>query len=133
MMRKKRSGMPMGRAWLWLLISLLLTIGLILPGNTVGADDPIPTPTSASKQPARIEVLSSLQMVPSSEFDSQGPYIYLTNYTFDPLSEATPHSLPADLTLSSYPRTMPRRQPSKPWTRCAGWAFTNRATASRHR
>lgn len=103
MMMRRRSGMLIERAGLWLLISLLLTVGVVLPGSTVGADDPIPTPMVVSKQPAHIEALSSLPMAPSPEFDSQGPHIYFTNYTFDPLLEATPHLLPTDLTLSSYP------------------------------
>jgi subtilisin family serine protease len=80
-----------------------LTIGLFLPASIAGADDPIPTPTPVAEQPAHIEVLPSLPMAPSPEFKSQGPYIYLTSYTFDPLSEPTPHSLPTDLTLSGYP------------------------------
>ncbi len=39
----KHSTMPMKKAWL-LLVSLLFTIGLLLLGDPVGADDPIPTP-----------------------------------------------------------------------------------------
>jgi hypothetical protein len=104
MMRKNGSGMPMRRAWLWLSISLLITIGLLLPDGTVGAGDPIPTPTPVSKRPAHTEVLpADLQAAPPPEFDGQRPYIHLTSYTFDPLSEATPYFLSADLALSGYP------------------------------
>jgi subtilisin family serine protease len=102
MTRSKRSGSRARRAWLWLSISLLFTVGLLLSGSTVGADDSIPAPTPGSGQHARVERLS-VQISASPAFDSQGPYIYLANYTFDPLSEATLHSLPPDLTLSDYP------------------------------
>jgi hypothetical protein len=67
MMRKKRSGMPIGRAGVWLLISLLLTIGLLLPGNTVGADDPIPTP--ASEQPTQWRVATVENLVDVQEVE----------------------------------------------------------------
>jgi len=67
MMRKKRSGMPIGRAGVWLLISLLLTIGLLLPGNTVGADDPIPTP--ASEQPTQWRVTTVENLVDAQEVE----------------------------------------------------------------
>ena len=60
MMRKKCSGTPIGRAWLGLLISLLFTIGLLLPGSTVGADDPIPTPTPGEPMQWRIATVGTL-------------------------------------------------------------------------
>jgi subtilisin family serine protease len=101
MTRSKCSEPRARRAWLWLSIRLLFTVGFLLSGSMVGADDSIPTPTPGSGQHARVERLI-VQISASPAFDSQGPYIYLANYTFDPLSEATPHSLPPDLTLRDY-------------------------------
>jgi subtilisin family serine protease len=45
-MKKRKYPRRSGRkVWLSLLVSLLFAIGLLLPGDPVGADDPIPTPT----------------------------------------------------------------------------------------
>ena len=45
MTRKKYTGAQARRAWPWLLISLLLALGLVSTGSTVGADELIPIST----------------------------------------------------------------------------------------
>lgn len=51
MTMRRRLGMLIERAGLWLLISLLLTVGVVLPGSTVGAEESVPT--LASGQPTQ--------------------------------------------------------------------------------
>ena len=71
-------------------ILTLLTVLVLLLGNSLAATGSPPTMPISTSPPA-----------------GQGPYLYLTNYTFDPLLEATPSSLPTNLKLSSYPTSDP--------------------------
>ena len=71
-------------------ILTLLTVLVLLLGSSLAATGSPPTMPISTSPPA-----------------GQGPYLYLTNYTFDPLLEATPSSLPTNLKLSSYPTSDP--------------------------
>jgi hypothetical protein len=54
MSRSKYSRILIGRARLWLLISLLLIVGILLPDSAVAADEPVPAPASEQPEQRRI-------------------------------------------------------------------------------
>lgn len=71
-------------------ILTLLTVLVLLLGSSLAATGSPPTMPLSTSPPS-----------------GQGPYLYLTSYTFDPLLEATSSSLPTNLKLSSYPTSDP--------------------------
>jgi len=67
MTRGKCSRTLMRRVWLWLLIGLLFTTGILLPGSAVGADKPVPTP--ASEQPTQLKIPTAGTLLAAQEVE----------------------------------------------------------------
>jgi hypothetical protein len=63
MKERKYSGMFRKRLWL-LLVSLFLAIGLLIPGDPVGADDPIPTPATGEPTEWSTVTVTTAKIVP---------------------------------------------------------------------
>ena len=59
MQNKRHSVTPIGRAWLWLLVSLLFTSGLLLPGSIVSAGVTVNEPPTISGLPNQELLINS--------------------------------------------------------------------------
>ena len=59
MQNKRRSVTPIGRAWLWLLVSLLFTSGLLLSGSMVSAGVTVNEPPTISGLPNQELLINS--------------------------------------------------------------------------
>jgi len=64
MTRNNRSAVPTGSVWPWLPISLLFIIGLLLPGSTVGAENPPVTPALGEPTQWSTETVSTMKVTP---------------------------------------------------------------------